>query len=196
MCEAGRIRHHLKHNLWRPECLILFTGYQAEGTLGRIILDKAKPSVRLFDEDIVIKAEIAALHNTSSHADKTGLTDWINAISPRPRLIFINHGSPEACDDFTEYLKHDFGYNAVSPYSGTVYDLVTGNVLVQTEGILKQTAVAPQYVRDPRAVRVFNRLMDAVNRLASIAKRSEWMSNKDIAKFADQIDQISDKWSK
>ena len=193
MCEAGRIRHHLKHNLWRRECLILFAGYQTAGTLGRLLLDRAKPSVKLFEEEVAVRAEIAALHSTSSHADKQGLTNWLNAFERKPERVFVNHGSGEACDEFTDYLKNECGYNAVSPYSGTIYDLITGEVLVQTEGV---RATMPQHKKDSRAEKVFSRLMDAVSRLAAIAKRCEGMSNKDIAKFADQIERLGEKWSR
>ena len=195
MCEAGRIRHHLKHNLWREECLILFTGYQAEGTFGRLLLEQKKSTVKLFGEEIAIKAEISALHNTSGHADQTGLTNWLDAFDPRPKHIFVNHGNEESCDAFTAYLNNERGYSARAPYSGTIYDLITGNVLVQTEGI-RVKSPTPYNGKDPRAVKVFGRLMDAVNRLSALAQGSEGMSNKDLAKLADQIDRLSEKWSK
>jgi len=193
MCEAGRIRHHLKHNLWRKECLILFVGYQTAGTLGRLLLDQSRSTVRLFEEEIAVRAEIGSLRNTSSHADKQELTNWLNALEKRPKRVFVNHGTEEACDAFTGYLKSECGYDAVSPYSGTVYDLLTGDVIMQTEGV---RAEKQKSSKDPRAVKVFNRLMEAVSRLSVVAKRCEGMANKDIAKFADQIDQISDKWSR
>lgn len=76
MCEAGRIRHHLKHNLWKENNIILFVGYQAEGSLGRILLNGEK-SVTLFGEEITVNAEICSLHGTSGHADQAGLLSWI-----------------------------------------------------------------------------------------------------------------------
>ena len=83
MCEAGRIRHHLNHNLWRKECTILFVGYQAKGTLGRIILEGAK-SVNLFGEEIEIQAEIRRLAGISGHADNNGLLKWIGSFEKKP----------------------------------------------------------------------------------------------------------------
>ena len=192
MCEAGRIRHHLKHNLWRADSLILFAGYQTAGTLGRLLLDKATPDVRLFGEEIVIKAEIDQLTNTSGHADKQGLVNWLNAYNQKPQCVFVNHGTEEACAEFTDYLINEYGYTAAAPYSGTVYDLKTGDVVVQTEGVRIKKQ---QGYKDPRAVKVFKRLMDAVNRLTAVARKYEGMANKDIAKFADQIDLISNRWS-
>jgi len=195
MCEAGRIRHHLKHNLWREESLILFAGYQTAGTLGRLILDKVVPIIRLFGEDIVIKAEIGILNNASGHADKQGLADWLNAYEQKPQLVFVNHGTEEACAEFTDYLISAHGYNAAAPYSGTVYDLITGEVAVQTKGIRLQKKSA-QRNKDPRAVKAFKRLMEAASRLTSTAQRCEGMSNRDIGAFTNQIDQLSEKWSK
>jgi metallo-beta-lactamase family protein len=124
MCEAGRIRHHLKHNLWRKESLILFVGYQAVGTLGRAIIDGAK-TVKLFDEEIAVNAETYCLHNISGHADKQGLLDWINGAKTKPSKVFVNHGEDGVCDSFAECLRNEYGYDAVAPYSGASYDLLT-----------------------------------------------------------------------
>lgn len=91
MCEAGRIRHHLKHNLWRPECTILFVGYQAIGTLGRNIVEGAK-EVRLFGETIEVNAKIHQLAGVSGHADKKGLLNWIHHFDQKPQTVFVVHG--------------------------------------------------------------------------------------------------------
>ena len=122
MCDAGRIRHHLKHNLWHSENTVLFVGYQAEGTLGRALVDGA-PSVKIFDEAIAVNAEIRVLAGVSGHADKNGLIRWLQGVSPKPAQIFVNHGDDEACTDFTQCLREEYGYNAMAPYSGTCYDL-------------------------------------------------------------------------
>ena len=92
MCDAGRIRHHLKHNLWRPECTVLFVGYQAEGTLGRILIDGIKKQVKLFDEDIEVRAEVRMLPGVSGHADLQGLLNWLLSIAEKPKMVFLNHG--------------------------------------------------------------------------------------------------------
>ena len=91
MCEAGRIRHHLKHNLWRPECTILFVGYQAIGTLGRNIIEGEK-EVRLFGETITVNAHIEELAGVSGHADKKGLLNWVNHFEKKPERVFVVHG--------------------------------------------------------------------------------------------------------
>ncbi|MBP3698963.1 MAG: MBL fold metallo-hydrolase, partial [Oscillospiraceae bacterium] len=95
MCEAGRIRHHLKHNLWRPQNLILFVGYQAEGTLGRNLIEGVQ-NVRLFGEDIAVRAQIKSLKGTSGHADQQGLISWLESFEKKPRTVFLNHGNEES----------------------------------------------------------------------------------------------------
>lgn len=91
MCEVGRIKHHLKHNLYRPECTVLFVGFQAEGTLGRRILSGEK-LVKIFGEEIAVNAEIRYLDAFSGHADKNGLLEWIDKLEEKPENIFIVHG--------------------------------------------------------------------------------------------------------
>ena len=95
MCDAGRIRHHLKHNLWRKECTVVFVGYQGEGTLGRALLEGAK-SVKMFGEEIAVNAEIENFHGLSSHADRDHLLEWIsNFKAPKPQHVFVVHGDRE-----------------------------------------------------------------------------------------------------
>ena len=119
MCEAGRIRHHLKHNLWRKESTILFVGYQAKGTLGRIILEGAK-SVNLFGEEIEIQAEIRRLAGISGHADNNGLLKWIGSFEKKPEKVFVIHGEDSVCQVFTDRLRNEMHLDAGAPYSGTV----------------------------------------------------------------------------
>ena len=103
MCEAGRIRHHLKHNLWRKECTILFVGYQANGTLGRAIVEGVK-EVKLFGETIEIRANIEKLVGMSGHADKAGLLRFIEGFEKKPDRVFVVHGEDSVCTLFTECL--------------------------------------------------------------------------------------------
>ena len=118
MCDAGRIRHHLKYNLWRPECTVLFVGYQAVGTLGRKLHDGAE-SVKIFGDEIAVHAEITVLPGVSGHADKQGLLGWINAMEQKPAHVFVNHGDDDACTAFAACLRSEYGYDADAPYSGT-----------------------------------------------------------------------------
>lgn len=104
MCEAGRIKHHLKHNLWRKESSIVFVGYQAEGTLGRSILDGAK-KVKIFGEEIVVNAKIYNLQGLSGHADKNGLMYWLESFKTKPAKVILVHGDKDSQESFNELLK-------------------------------------------------------------------------------------------
>ncbi len=127
MCEAGRIRHHLKHNLWRPECTILFVGYQGEGTVGRALLDGAE-RVKLFGEEITVKANILMLPGISGHADNEGLLRWISAVE-NPRKVFVTHGDDQVCQIFRDRLINELHLDAYAPYSGTCFDLAEGRFI-------------------------------------------------------------------
>jgi len=121
MCDAGRIKHHLKHNLWRKESSIVFVGYQAEGTLGRAILDGTK-KVKLFGEEVAVKAHIYNLQGLSGHADRNGLINWVDAIKSKPKEIFLVHGDKEARDSFKTLLNSK-GYRAKIMEFGDVYGI-------------------------------------------------------------------------
>lgn len=190
MCEAGRVRHHLKHNLWRKECTILFVGYQALGTTGRAIVEGAS-EIKLFGEPIHIEAEIAQLAGASGHADKDGLIRWINAFEKKPEKVFIVHGEDSVCDRFAQLLSSDYGYDTAAPYTGAVYDLITGEC-VQSGNAEKKTRRTVQKCNQG----VFGRLLAAGNRLLTVIAHNEGGANKDLAKFADQINALCDKWDR
>lgn len=186
MCEAGRIRHHLKHNLWRPECTVLFVGYQAVGTLGRVLLEGID-EVKLFGEPIQVRAQIKTLTGLSGHADKNGLIEWVNGFKVKPRKVFIVHGEDTVCSLFAECLKIEHGFNTYAPYSGTEFNLLSGKLEYEAEPIPIKKKAKP--VSD-----VFHRLLAAGQRLIAVIHKNEGGANKDLAKFADQINSLCDKW--
>ncbi len=181
MCEAGRIRHHLKHNLWRPECTVLFVGYQAEGTLGRAIWEGA-PSVRLFSEDVEVRAEICTLSGISGHADRDGLVNWLSGFRRKPRRVFVNHGDDDSATDFAAHLN-GMGYAAYAPYSGTEFDLIRGEFLYEATGKPVKKANTPT----ARASTVYADLCRAAEDLLQFAKECRGRPNKELAAFADSI---------
>lgn len=191
MCEAGRIRHHLKHNLWRKNSTIVFVGYQAVGSLGRALLDGIT-EVKLFGETIEVQAEIVKLEGVSGHADKDGLLKWVNYFSPKPKKVFVVHGEDEVCESFTNCLIKENGIDAVAPFSGAAYDLITGECI--KEGIKQKVYKAPAPTK--RASEVFERLVAAGKRLMTVIRHNEGGANKDLAKFADQINSLCDKWDR
>ena len=185
MCDAGRIRHHLKYNLWRPECTVLFVGYQSEGTLGRTLYEGAK-KVRLFGDEIAVRAEIGLLPGISGHADKQGLLDWVDGFEEKPVQAFVNHGEKESCEAFAESLGEKFGIAAYAPYSGTEYDLAAGEFTRVTEEV-------PVSGRRPAAKgTAFDRLVAAAQRLLELVRGCEGRANKELARFASQIDSLCD----
>ena len=190
MCEAGRIRHHLKHNLWRSESIILFVGYQAEGSLGRKLQDGVK-TVKLFGEEIAVNAEIATLKGTSGHADKTGLLNWLSGFQEKPQTVFVNHGDDDQCQAFQKCLK-DMGYHAEAPYSGTEYDLLTGKMTVYTEG--RPIDRVQVFKGTQRAKQVYEELLAAAEDLLRLVRSRRGMTNKDNAKLTSQIRSLIDKW--
>lgn len=190
MCEAGRIRHHLKHNLWRQESMVLFVGYQANGTMGRAILEGAK-SVRLFGEEVEIRAEIRKMEGTSGHADKNGLLHWVNEFKPKPKKVFVVHGEDSVCDEFVDCLKNEYGYCAEAPYTGASYSLVDGSMIESGNKEKKSRRVISR-----RNNSIYDRLIAAGKRLLTVIAHNEGGANKDLAKFTDQINALCDRWDR
>lgn len=122
MCEAGRIKHHLKHNLWRAESSIVFVGYQAENTLGRKIKDGEK-LVKIFGEEINVSAQIFDLEGFSGHADRNGLLKWIKAFTKKPKKIFIVHGESDSKAELAKTIEAEFSIDCIVPYFAQIYEL-------------------------------------------------------------------------
>ena len=190
MCDAGRVRHHLKHNLWRAESMVLFVGYQSEGTLGRLLVDGVE-EVKLFNEPITVRAQIDVLPGVSGHADKDGLIRWIQGFEQKPRLIFVNHGDPGSADSFVDCLQNELHYNAFAPYSGTSYDLLAERFITITQGKPVEKKVGGRKVSS-----AFTRLIAACERLLRVARSIEGHSNKELAYYADKIDNLAEKMEK
>ena len=135
MCEAGRIRHHLKHNLWDSRNSIVFVGYQAEGTLGRMLIEGAK-EVKLFGETISVKAEIHNLEGFSGHADQKGLMDWLSGFRQEPEQIFLVHGELESKKDFARLVGDKLGFHPVVITENSEFELETGQLLSRDQVIM------------------------------------------------------------
>ena len=128
MCDAGRVRHHLKHNLWRPECTVLFVGYQSKGTLGRSLVDGAD-HVKLFGEDIQVRASIRQMAGISGHADQDGLIRWIRSFQKAPKHVFVVHGEDNVASLFAQRIQQELQWPANAPYNGESWDLTRGVLL-------------------------------------------------------------------
>ena len=192
MCEAGRIRHHLKHNLWRPECTVLFVGYQVEGTLGRRILDGAR-HVNLFGEDVKVSAYVENFEGISAHADMYQLTDWIASMKELPKRVYVNHGPDGVCDSFAKTVTERLGIEATAPYNGDVFDPVTGAQL--TVGSRKKVSHG-NHKRKGRSSAVWNKLHTAGIRLMGIIERSRHCKSKELTVLTNRINSLCDKQEK
>lgn len=192
MCEAGRIRHHLKHNLWRKECTILFVGYQAAGTLGRKLIDGAS-AVKLFGENIEVSARIESLKGISGHADMRGLLNWLRGFCSEVQHVFVVHGEDAVTDEFARMVTDTFGWKAFAPYSGGCVDLATNQIL--TEGT-KQAKKAVTKPTRAKAENAFHRVVLAAKHLMEVVMKNEGLANKDLAKLEGQIQNLADKWDR
>lgn len=134
MCEAGRIRHHLKHNLWNPKASVIFVGYQAEGTLGRLLVEGAK-EVTLFGEEIQVNAEIYNLEGFSGHADRDGLLMWLGGFQKEPKHIFLVHGEPESKEDFARTVEQKLGYHPIVVQGNSEFVLEKDEILNKREAM-------------------------------------------------------------
>ena len=132
MCDVGRIKHHLKHNLWNPNSTILFVGYQAPGTLGRTIVDGAK-KVKIFGEEIAVNARIEYIEGYSGHADQTWLLNFIYSFTNPPKHVFLVHGEPEGQDILKQKIEETSECNVIIPEFCDSYELTDDKpILVET----------------------------------------------------------------
>ena len=190
MCDAGRIRHHLKHNLWRPDSTIVFVGFQGEGTLGRALLDGAK-SVKLFGEEIAVRAEIVNFQGLSSHADRDHLLAWIqNVKAPKPQHVFVVHGDREVAPYFAQSIE-SLGFTAHAPQYTEVYDLIADTQL--EKGYLPERKTKSA-VTGTRTSSAYERLVAVGQMVMEAIKRSRGRDNKSLARFADQLRALLEKW--
>lgn len=187
MCDAGRIKHHLKHNLWKPESTILFVGYQSAGSPGRRILDGAE-TIKIFGEEIAVKARIESLKSLSGHADRNGLLDWLDGFTDKPRQVFVVHGDDEVATGFAVLLKEK-GYSAMAPYSGTRFDLATGKFIEITKGIPLSRSAKARIVSDS-----YTKLKATSKHLMELIEESTGLPNKDLDKFTKDLEKLMEKY--
>lgn len=193
MCDAGRIRHHLKHNLYRADSTIVFAGYQAEGTLGRILLDGVK-KVRLFGEDVRVNAAIERIEGFSGHAGRDELIEWIEGIGNKPICTFFVHGEAEVLDSFSSAV-HALGYNVEVPALLEEFTLLPGGVAKTPE-----TAVAPAAAEELAELRYAQNLRTQVERLRALLDSTDWKADASAALRAEIMEEdvrtLVDKWER
>ena len=193
MCDAGRIKHHLKHNLWREDSTILFVGYQAVGTPGRALLEGTQ-EIKLFGEPVHVAAKICRMPGISGHADVNGLVDWIKAFEVKPQKVFVTHVEDTVTELFAARLRDEMNYDAYAPFSGTEFDLAEGEFLYEAEGVKIQKPAALQ--KASKAAKVYEKLLALGYRLLSVIRKNEGCANKDLEKFSRDVQSLCDKWDR
>ena len=190
MCEAGRIRHHLKHNLWRPECTVLFVGYQVIGTLGFSIMTGAR-KVKIAQEEIAVNAKILTLSNSSAHADRTQLVNWLSNFEEPPKRIFLVHGQDRSIEMLSAKIESELGYtNVTAPYFGEEYNLETNTL--EKEKVIRVRKV--KAIKPSLSDSMYKKLTEALKHLQNIVLDSENRPNKEKERFANQIENLASKW--
>ena len=180
MCDAGRIRHHLKHNLWRANSAVVFVGFQSPGTLGRRLLDGVE-KVKLFGEEIAVKAKIVNFQGLSSHADHDHLIEWIKAFDPKPAHVFVVHGDEDVAPVFAEELN-SLSFHAHAAKFTECYDLAANEMV--SEGYISERK---RTMQKSRADNLYAKLVSAAESLLALAKHCKGRPNKDISAFTGQI---------
>ncbi|NLT58171.1 MAG: MBL fold metallo-hydrolase [Clostridiales bacterium] len=186
MCDAGRIRHHLKHNLWRPECAIVFVGFQAEGSFGRHLLSGAE-RVRMFGEEIRVAARIVNLPGMSSHADRDFLLKWARHFSPTPRHIFVVHGEEQGAEALAAELNR-YGIPAHAPFYLEEFDLIRN--LVSSPGI-PLPAKARKSAHESQA---YAELLGSAEQLLELVKTSRQGANRELRAMNRQLTELLAGW--
>ena len=167
------------------------------GTLGRSIIEGAD-KVKLFGEEIEVRAEICKLNGISGHADREGLLEWLGAFEKKPEKVFVVHGDDSVIDGFAKLIHETFGLDAQAPYSGSVFDLKKGCWEKEEAPvrIKKPETRAQDAIQGLKANTPFARLLAAGQRLLTVIRHNEGGANKDLARFTSQINSLCDKWDR
>lgn len=190
MCNAGRIKYHLKYNLWRPESSVVFAGYQADGTLGRQLQDGAE-NVKIFGEKIVVRAGIETMPDMSSHADAAGLVEWASAFNPQPEKFILVHGDDEAMAGLKQKLEEKLGAKVECPFSGSVFNLKTGEFDRMTDGVPIVRAETEEASRNNEHRK---NLASALDGLSALVEKQKQGTNKDMDALARAIAELTEEY--
>lgn len=202
MCDAGRIKHHLKHNLWKENSTVVFVGYQSEGTLGRNLIDGAK-HVTIFGEQIDVRAEITTLPGLSGHADQQGLINWICAFKKKPKVVFVVHGEKTVAPYFASLLVKQYGFNAFAPSFMDHYELPLENIPVS----IVEKFEDPTFVEIEAALGtleagrraldgVLLRMIEQAGDIKNYDKKKAIRLKNAIMRLSSDLEDLRNKWNK
>ncbi len=188
MCDAGRIRHHIRHNITRPESTILFVGYQAEGSLGRKLLEGV-PEIKIMGDTLSVEAQITQIEGMSGHADRDGLLRWIRGFKEKPKHVFVVHGDDEVAAGYAKLLHDEYGYTATAPFSGSEFDLISGEYTKVAKGrpIEKKASVVA-------ASDSYTKLKISLKRLEQVIDKASGMPNRDLDEFTKAVNNLCRKF--
>ena len=176
MCEVGRIKHHLKHNLWDPNSTILFVGYQAPGTLGRSIVEGAE-KVKIFGEEIAVAARVEYIEGFSGHADQTWLLNFVNSFTNPPKHIFLVHGEPEGQEELKYKIESECKLPVTIPDFGETY-LLEGDKPELLDALPEVKAYEKEFVRLD-IIDTIESLKDDISDIESLVKEEALKSTDD-----------------
>lgn len=183
MCDAGRIKHHLKHNLWNPKSSIVFVGYQAEGTLGRSIVSGDK-DVSIFGEKIHVNAEVYNLEGFSGHADREGLLEWLSSFKKMPQKVFLVHGEEESKKGFAAIVKNALGIDCTVINSVSEFNLDQDVILA-----IDDKDKSNNMYKEEKIMMVKDKLAQIHDELETILYNTNLAVDKNIT--LDRVDEIS-----
>jgi metallo-beta-lactamase family protein len=194
MCEAGRIKHHLKHHLWRETSHIVIIGYQAEGTLGRRIVDGAK-TVRIFGEEIAVRAHIHTLGGFSAHADQRGLLEWLSHFKNPGLQVFVNHGEEKISQELARLIHHQFQLKATIPQWREKKTLFDGEDMIGRKGVAPGEESGREAAPAAESFSILFKHLDRnYKRLRKKLKRGEWKEKKpQDPNWMKRMEEISEK---
>ena len=175
MCEAGRIRHHLKHNLWDPRSSVIFVGYQAEGTMGKILVEGTK-DVTLFGEEVHVNAEIYNLEGFSGHADQNGLFSWIAGFRQKPKQVFLVHGEEQSKIDFGKLIHDKLDYDPVVVLGNSEYELDMNTATILNKEQAEADAISDEEIHDVR-----NKISNIHNDIENILYNADLVMGRNIS---------------
>ncbi|MBW2109493.1 MAG: MBL fold metallo-hydrolase [Deltaproteobacteria bacterium] len=174
MGHAGRIKHHLRYNLWRPEAHVVFVGYQAQGTTGRLIVDGAR-RVKIFGEQVAVNAKVHTIGGFSAHADRDGLLKWLDHFDPKPAAVVIIHGEARSASAFAGHVRDRLGLDSIVPAMGELIDLDVAMGRFAQKG-----AVVPPLAFHEELDRVWEALDDILTRVGDIEDLEDPVSQKSL----------------
>ena len=190
MCDAGRIRHHLKYHLWNSKNAVVLVGFQAEGTLGRRLLEGEK-RVRILGSEIAVSATVENIDGLSAHADRNGLLRWLGGFRQKPQAIFVVHGEPAAAESFAAFLTETKGMDAFVPERGDTVDLLAPQISLTPAPPLAQTKqVTIAAVRTPKSKPKASPLLPVISLLQEIADSGQKLPKRELNELTRAVDRL------